>query len=78
MRGHMKTKEEIIIEFKADLAVLLAKYDAEISVLESYRGYSTVVDGIEFSFDGKYDENGDTISEYGSFNIGTWANKDSI
>lgn len=67
---------QITAEFKAEFAALMKKYNCEMSVATSSHGYgSEQVDGVEFSFDGIYDD-GKVIRPYFDINVGTFANGD--
>lgn len=75
----MITKEQRAAEIKADFQAFLAKWDLEMEVVTSDTGWSgTSVDGVEFSWNGVYDENHDTVVEYGSVNVGNWCSKDNV
>ncbi len=68
---------ETTAEFKAEFAALMKKYNCEMSVATSNHSYETTVDGVEFCFDGVY-EDGETIRPYFDINVGTYANGDNV
>ncbi len=68
---------EVTAEFKAEFAALMKKYNCEMSVATSNHGYETTVDGVEFCFDGVY-EDGETVRPYFDINVGTYANGDCV
>lgn len=70
----MKTKDQVEKEFREDLRKLLEKWGAEIQVEIS--GNATGV--IDVYVDGVWDADGNTVSEYASFDIGSWCNKDNV
>lgn len=68
---------EVTAEFKAEFAALMKKYNCEMSVATSNHNYCETVDGVEFSFDGVY-EDGETVRPYFDINVGTYANGDNV
>ena len=69
---------QVAAEFKAEFQAMMKKYRCEMSVATSSRGYGgESVDGVEFSFEGIYD-NGTTVRPYFDVNIGTFADGDHI
>ena len=50
------TKRE---DFKREFAALMRKYRVTVQVMTESRSYETYVSGVDFDFDGYYDENGD-------------------
>lgn len=68
---------KIAAEFKAEFQAMMKKYKCEMSVATSSHGYETSVDGVEFEFDGIY-EDGMTVRPYFSVNVGTYATGDSV
>jgi hypothetical protein len=71
------TVEEVTAAFKAEFMALMKKYKCEMSVATSSRSYETVVDGVEFEFDGVY-QDGETVRPYFSINVGTYATGDCV
>jgi len=68
---------ETTVAFKAEFQALLKKYKCEMGVATSSRAYETCVDGVEFTFDGIYEE-GKVIRPYFDINVGTFANGDCV
>ena len=64
-------------EFFKKFAELAAKYQVEISVVEDSSGYQSIATGIDFDFDGIY-EDGETLREYGTVTLGTYISADQI
>lgn len=58
-------------EFKAKLLALLREYEVEMSVEESYSGYSTVVGGISFYAFPKWDADGEKVVDEIDFQLGS-------
>lgn len=73
---HAETEAKVTAEFKAEFAAMMRKYKCEMGVATSSRNYETSVDGVEFDFDGIY-EDGETVRPYFSVNVGTFFDKDS-
>lgn len=67
---HNPTKEETVAAFKEDFAELLAKYDAEMRLEETYIGFSTHEDVVFSIKTGEF--------EHTDVYLGTWASKDSV
>lgn len=70
----MKTSKEIEKEFKADLSVLLQKYNAVIEAEDVYQGYSECGEDIQISIwiDPVYETDGNTVSESSYFKLGRY------
>lgn len=70
----MKTSKEIEKEFKADLSVLLQKYNAVIEAEDVYQGYSECGEDIQISIwiDPIYETDGNTVSESSYFKLGRY------
>lgn len=70
----MKTSKEIEKEFKADLSVLLQKYNAVIEAEDVYQGYSECGEDIQISvwIDPVYESDGNTVSESSYFKLGRY------
>lgn len=65
-------------QVKAAFAAFLKEWDLEMSV-EVSTGYGgDSVEGVEFTWNAQYDENHNTVVEFGWVNVGNWCNKDSV
>jgi len=75
----MKTAKEIEQEFRADLKLLIKKYDAEIEASDHYTGYSECGEDIRVmvSTQAVYVDN-ECVQECADFNIGTWITADNV
>lgn len=74
----MKTSNCVATDFKAELAALLRKYNAEVSLTENNDHYYTTVDGIEFTIPAVWDDDNNLVSDRAHVNIGTWATADNL
>lgn len=71
------TAKERADAIAADFQAFLNKWQLEMNVETSTFGYNgTSVDGVEFSWDAIYDENHNTVLEYGFINVGNWGRKE--
>ncbi len=66
--------------FLTELAELMERYDiSEGQVTESSYGWSgSLPDGIEFTINGKWDDNGDTTQEFCEFELPTHFDAETI
>lgn len=67
----MQTKEQVAEAFKADLAALLARYDAELSAADHYPGWPECGEDIRMTVDipAIYDADGNTLREQVEINL---------
>ena len=74
----MMTKQEVERLFRAELAALLRKWDAEIEADDHYQGYPECGQDIriEVHIPGVWDENHDEVREYALFDLGTYITGD--
>ena len=62
-------------EFERDLKELLKKWDAEIDLEETYRGYSGSTYTIQATINAIY-EDGECLREFKQIDLGTFIDKD--
>ena len=72
----MMTSIEVEQQFRADLQILLDKYNAELEASDHYIGYAECGEDIRMtvSIPAVYDENHDIVSEWVEVDLGRWIN----
>lgn len=58
--------------FLNELADLLEKHDVEMEALEATIGYDCYADGIEFTINSKWNDEGGLVREFIEVNVGRW------
>jgi hypothetical protein len=72
----MKSALQVESEFKEDIKTLLAKYGAEVELIDKGRDWSYDY-VIQVTIPARYDDHQNVISDFSQFSLGSWINENN-